>query len=386
MSKVEIKEPIKLRMKPLKNGGQSLYLDIYFNGVRRYEFLHLYLIPEVGKADKGTNKNTLQLAEAIRAKRIVELQNNKHGFNTFERMNADFYEYLLRTAKQAQKHGKTNVRQANGLRDKMKLFCPRPTLPFSMIDKQFIIGFLNFMHTHKAFGVRKYPMKSKTCVLSGNTIYRYYSLLAATLRRAVRDEIIPSNPIDKMPREFLPKAEKSERVFLTEDELRRLYATKTKMSKHSRTIFLFGCATGLRHSDIDTLEWRHITIGDDGVYTLKKKQIKTGVVVEFPMSKAAIALLPKRPKNGSGYVFGKEKIGTTINSTLKTWARKAGIDKNISFHTSRHTFATLALSKGIDLYTVSKLLGHTSIEQTQVYAKVLDETKRTAADMMPTFE
>lgn len=78
----EIKEPIRIRRKKLTNGNVSLYLDIYLNGKREYEFLKLYLIPEKTKADREANRQTLQLANSIKARRIVEVQNGEHGFKS----------------------------------------------------------------------------------------------------------------------------------------------------------------------------------------------------------------------------------------------------------------------------------------------------------------
>lgn len=78
---IKIKEPIRLRTKELLNGCYSLYLDIYINGKRKYEFLKLYIIPERSKVDKERNAETLRLANAIKAEKIVALQNGKYGFN-----------------------------------------------------------------------------------------------------------------------------------------------------------------------------------------------------------------------------------------------------------------------------------------------------------------
>jgi hypothetical protein len=89
------KEPIRLRFKPLTNGNQSVYLDYYKDGKREYEFLKLYLIPEKTAADKDTNAQTLRLANAVKSKRVVELQNNAHGFtNGGTRSKANVIDYI----------------------------------------------------------------------------------------------------------------------------------------------------------------------------------------------------------------------------------------------------------------------------------------------------
>ena len=88
---MNVKEPVKLRKRKLKNGNLSLYLDIYFNGVRKYEFLKLYLSPN--KADREKNKQTLQLANSIKAKRIVEIQRGSFGYSTYL-INTNFLDYF----------------------------------------------------------------------------------------------------------------------------------------------------------------------------------------------------------------------------------------------------------------------------------------------------
>ena len=88
------KEPIRLRRRVIKNGNTSLYLDIYVNGRRSYEYLKLYLIPERNAQDKQKNRETLQLAEAIKSKRIVDLQNGRFGFEDSQRLNISVIDYF----------------------------------------------------------------------------------------------------------------------------------------------------------------------------------------------------------------------------------------------------------------------------------------------------
>lgn len=87
------KEPIKLRQRKMPSGNTTLYLDIYINGVRSYEYLKLYLVPERTRADKEKNKETLRLADAIRAKRVVELRNGVYGFKSAYATETNFYDY-----------------------------------------------------------------------------------------------------------------------------------------------------------------------------------------------------------------------------------------------------------------------------------------------------
>lgn len=93
-----IKEPVRLRRKALANGNESLYLDIYLNGRRRYEFLRLYLVPERNRADKEKNGQTMQLANSVKAMRLVEVQNREYGFKTDYAEQTLFYDYYVAMA------------------------------------------------------------------------------------------------------------------------------------------------------------------------------------------------------------------------------------------------------------------------------------------------
>jgi hypothetical protein len=111
-TQVKSKEPIKVRVKKLANGNSSIYLDIYTDGKRTYEFLKLYLVPEKTKSDKATNANTLQLANAIKAKCIVELQNNEYGFSNIAlKSKMKLFDYIQKISeeKQSSRTGKTGV-------------------------------------------------------------------------------------------------------------------------------------------------------------------------------------------------------------------------------------------------------------------------------------
>ena len=99
----KVKEPIRLRVKKLANGNQSLYLDFYFDGKREYEFLKLYLLPETSVANREANKETLKLANAIKAQKIVEHQNNTHGFSIGRtKSKANLIEYVEKMAEKLQ--------------------------------------------------------------------------------------------------------------------------------------------------------------------------------------------------------------------------------------------------------------------------------------------
>ncbi len=105
---MKIKEPVRIRTKKLNNNNESVYLDIYVDGKRIYEFLKLYLVPEKDRAARNRNTETMKLANAIKAQKIVEIQNNRYGFsNSKNKSNIKLVDYIQYIAdKDAEKTGR----------------------------------------------------------------------------------------------------------------------------------------------------------------------------------------------------------------------------------------------------------------------------------------
>lgn len=373
---IKIKEPIRLRTKELLNGCYSLYLDIYINGKRKYEFLKLYIIPERSKIDKERNAETLKLANAIKAEKIVALQNGKYGFNlNKKRLNMSLTDYIQYLAHRdsVKKSKKTLM---NTLIYHLQRYDKKGVL-LKNIDKEYILRFIKYLSTAN----QEHSKKEKQ--ISANTQVCYFKELNYCLNYAVVEDILPSNPMNKIRNEDKPKRKKTEREFLTIEELRALSQTDF-YNKTLKQAFLFSCFCGLRHCDIVTLTWGNLKRDNMGKTQLHIVQQKTQEVISLPLSKEALKQLPKR--NGAldtDIIFHDLiSLGRT-NEILSRWAQAAGINKHITFHVARHTHATMMITLGADLYTVSKLLGHTNIQTTQIYAKIVDETKSKAIDLIP---
>lgn len=147
---------------------------------------------------------------------------------------------------------------------------------------------------------------------------------------------------------------------------------------------LFSAFTGLRHSDVVALTWGIIQ-KDNAGWVIRFTQQKTKGVEDLPISDEAVDLLGERGTDDAIIFEGITKYSDPwYNQRLKKWVEDAGITKRISFHCFRHTFATLLLSQGADLYTVSKMLGHRDIKTTQIYGKIADKLKRDAANKITT--
>lgn len=379
-----IKEPIKVRSRLLKNGSRSLYLDIYINGQRSYEYLKLYLIPERTKKDKETNTQTMQLAEAIKGKRMIELQNGRFGFDGQYKLDVVFLDYYRSLCEKRFKNKESLGNWGNwySCLKHLEDYTKRGT-KFRDITPAWCQGFRD--HLDKATTRNK--KKEKTihtakddAMLSQNTKVSYWRKLKACLNQAVRDHIIPSNPCDGIEG-F--KEDESERVYLTKEEVGLMWNTECQYSV-LKCAFLFSCLTGLRKSDIERLHWGEVH--KQGEFTrIIFRQKKTGGVEYIDLNEQAVSLMGERGEDNER-VFAGFHYSAYLNVELNRWALRAGITKHISYHTSRHTFALMMLDLGVDIYTVSRLLGHKEINTTMVYAHILDSKKQEAMSRIPKFD
>jgi integrase len=238
-------------------------------------------------------------------------------------------------------------------------------LKFSDITETFCNGFKDYLESAKM-------IRSKEREISRTSSANYWILFKVTIRAAYKAGHFTTYLNDKLG--SMPK-EETRRNYLTMDELNTLAATPCPIPLLKRAA-LFSALTGLRFSDIEKLNWNELeTIGDNHV--LNFTQQKTGGVETLPISQQAVDLLGERsqvkPFDGLFY-------GSWTNRNIKKWITAAGISKNITFHCLRHTFASLQLSAGTDIYTVSKLLGHKAVATTQIYAHLMDEKKRDAVN------
>jgi site-specific recombinase XerD len=146
---------------------------------------------------------------------------------------------------------------------------------------------------------------------------------------------------------------------------------------------LFSATTGLRWSDVNNLTWKDIIYSDE----LKCNQLrfvmkKTKAAEVLPINDQAMGFIGERMPDKER-VFKGLKYSAWHNLRLKQWVMRAGINKEINYHSSRHTFAVMLLTNSVDIFTVSKLMGHKNIKTTQIYAKVIDQRKVDAVYLFP---
>lgn len=370
---------ITLRKKAISQGRMSLYLDFYppvwnaaANDYTRREFLKLYIYQKpADQHQKLSNSENLHTAELIRARRQNEI-NKSEIYSAFEkeqlRIQAIGKESFLDYYKNLghKKIGK-NLCIWNSAFIHFETFLKGKDLLFNEVTVALIEDYRDYLL--KAKSLRK---NRKT--LSRNTALSYYNKIKTTLKAAYREDKLKTDINAKIGS---IKEMESQRNFMTLEETRRLFATPCP-SVLVRRISMFSVLTGVRYSDIAKLTWSELHyIEGDGHYIIFRQK-KTEGTASIPISDEAFELLGKRRGENEKVFKGLNKWD--VDRALPVWVALSGINKHITFHCFRHTYATLQLTAGTDIFTISKMLGHKSVKTTQIYAKVIDGKKREAAN------
>lgn len=382
MEQQNSKEPIRLRRRTIAGGRQSLYLDIYINGRRSYEYLKLYLVPEKTKEDREANRKALAYAEAVRAQRIVDLQNGRFGFVSEGLLDTNFLDYYRHLCQERFKATESKGNWGNwySCLKHLEKYCPA-SLTFRDVTPEFCQGFRDYLDKRAVSRDKRKPgSKHKSysqSPLSANSKQGYFAKFKCCIRTAYEEGVIPTNPckgIKSFPEEEV------ERAYLTLDEVRAMAAVDCKYPDLKRA-FLFSCLTGLRKSDIEKMTWKEVR-RENGITRIVFKQKKTKGQEYLDISPQAEQFLGE-PGGPDEKVFPRFKYDSYMNLNLQRWAMVAGVSKDITFHSGRHTFAVLMLDLGADIYTLQKLLGHRELRTTQIYANLMDKKKQEAVARIP---
>ena len=237
------KEPVKLREKKLANGNVSLYLDIYRNGKRQKEYLKLYLIDATTPLEREQNRQTLATAQAIKSKRLIEMQNGEYSFTRQFKEDTPFLEYYRKMVEERHKNPESEGNWGNwrSCLRYLEIYCDEKTT-FKDITPEFINGFKDFLNnvekdTHKRTGPRR--ERDVFQGLSQNSKVSYFNKLRACINQAYDERIIPVNPLRGIEG-F--KAAEVKRDYLTLEEVKQLAATPCRYPILKRA-FLFSCLT-----------------------------------------------------------------------------------------------------------------------------------------------
>ncbi|GAB1622218.1 site-specific integrase [Agarivorans albus] len=343
---------------------------------KTYETLDLFVYDQPKTSQQRQhNKEHLLLAEIIKGKRLVEWQSQKHGFEDRTKREASFIDYFQQQVDiKDQTTSKSNYSIWISAQKHLLFYCEKHDLSFDELDKDWLDGFKYYL-TNKA------KTKSDKS-LSRNTQSAYFNKIRAAINEVHREGIIRDNPL---PQVSSIKAKTTQRVYLTLDEVNSLAQTDCRYPILKRA-FLFSCLTGMRWCDIQKIIWSEIESfqGHKRIIFNQSKlshgDAKSLQYLDLP--KSAEQLLGK-PKAFNERVFKGLRYSSYTNTELLRWCLAAGISKHVTFHSGRHSFAVIQLSRGIDIYSVSRLLGHSELKTTEIYADIIEQKRMDAMLSFP---
>lgn len=358
---------VTLRKRLLPSGKITLYLDYYpavrdpkTNRMSRREYLGIYLAAKPRtQEERELNKEKLITAEGIRAQRELSILHGDLGFVDRDTPKQDFLDYYRQNLAG---HDQKWIR----VYDHFKKYCGGEC-KMADITVEFCNGFRDYL-------LNADQLLHSRRKLSRNSAAGYWSTFRGFLGIAYREHKIKENVND-----FLESIDTvdTHRQYLTLEELKELADTPC-VSDVLKRASLFSCLTGLRFGDVRDLTWDKITAYPDGGHCIRLTTEKTETDTSLPITEEALELCGCR---GEGQVF-KGLTYSLVQKELDGWIEDAGIGKHITFHCFRHTYATLLLSCGTDIYTVSKMLTHKNVGTTQIYTEVMDSDKRKAAERL----
>lgn len=363
---------VTLRLKAISKGRQSLYLDFYPIVVSlstgkptRREFLGRFILDNPrNPIDKQHNKDLLSFANGIRAKRELEIINGQYGFIDDVKEDKNFVDYFRKLANKRKSSNQDNWVSALYYLEQFT----EGILMFSALNQKVCNDFKDYLLTKPRKGCSSKP-------LAQNSALSYFNKFKATLKQAYKDELI-KNDLNKLI--DCIKEEETHRQHVSLEELQALLRTECGIPI-LKNASIFSAMTGLRFSDIDKMIWSEVMFSQAEGYYIQFRQKKTKAVEVLPISEQALQLMGNRSEADEevfkGLIYSAEN-----NKILREWVSEAGIQRHITFHSFRHTFATLQMSLGTDIYTISKMLGHKEVKTTQRYTKVISAVKRVAAD------
>lgn len=365
---------VNLRKKEISKGRYSLYLDFYppvklpdTDKETRREFLRLYLYEKPKTIEeKRHNKETLIIADKIKAERQIQLQNEE--YNVFSKINnkKDFIAFFEETALQRMQ-SQTNYQNWMSSLKHLENYTNGRCL-MKDVNEEFCEGFKKYLLSANR-------LNSKHLKLARNSTVSYFNKFKATVKEAYQKKFLKENPMQGI--NGIKEAE-TKREFLTIEEVNKLIKTECP-NTILKAASLYSAMTGLRWSDIIDLTWGDIQYSKESGYFIYIMEDKTDKPDYHFISKQAVQLLGE-PKEKHKKIFQGLKYSDTNNKLIQKWVNDAGINKKITFHCFRHTYATILLNSGEDIYTVNKILRHKRISTTEIYSNLLDQRKKKAAN------
>lgn len=338
----------------VRERGGVWYLDVIKN--RRHSFRSLRWEVARGAAERRSQMAAL---EELRAREAERLRRMEYALAGFSRGRMTLGEYARDVA------GRRGSGYPVSLMARQLGLFGAEDVPICQVDSKLAEGFKEFLEGRSG--------------LARKTARARFNAFRFVMRMAEEDGAIGANPCGKVKGISDCDVEKPA---LTASELSRLEAAQCRWKRGEivKRAFLFACNTGLRVSDLKSLKWESIG-SRGGNFTLRKRQVKTGSVVDVVLNRKAAGLISAGDGHSPDeFVFdGLRDVTTaTLDAVIVKWAKAAGIRKRVTWHTARRTFATLLLEGGADVFTVQRLMGHSKIAMTSLYARSSDGMKARA--------
>ncbi|MEA5128319.1 MAG: site-specific integrase [Proteiniphilum sp.] len=357
---------VTLRKRAVEGGAkESLYLDFYppvrnpvTMKMSRRESLGIYLYAKPkNEMEREFNQEMLIKGEAIRGLRTRAIINQEYGFLDDTIKKRDFLSYFKEKAKNEDQTWTSIYKHFENF--------VRGKCTFGEVT-------VELCHKFRDYLLNANQLKHKNKKLCQNSAAGYYSTFRGLLKTAHKEKMFKENLNDYLDR--IDTAD-TKVEFLTLEEVKSLASTSCKYPV-LKVASLVSCLTGLRISDVLNLEWENIVPASEGGYCIRIRTEKGETEATLPISNEALQLCGERVE---GKVF-KGLKRSMIYAPLKKWVETAGITKRITFHCFRHTFATLQIALGEDIYVVSKMLVHKHVSTTQRYADLVNAKKRQSAN------
>ena len=353
---------VALRKRKNANGTITLMLDIYNDGKRTYERLsNLQLAKPSNLKDRESNKELLLQAEAIRLSRAVELEGNNYSMDNEAAKKTIVAVWMQVYVNTYPKKDKRNMQGVLNRFNDFLVTVKKTGLTFGNLTPLLIEDFIDYL-------------QSKS---TGEGAKSYYNRFKKMLKTAYRKKFMKENVLDEVERKVKGKAKKKDT--LTLEDIKVLANTPTESNEVKRAA-LFCCVTGLAWADVKPLTWSNIRMDSRQLEIVRAKLKDENNTVTIPLNDTAIKLLDKAGKSNINVFALPTADGA--NKTLKAWVKRAKIDKKITWHNLRHSYGTNLIFNDVDILTTSKLLGHSSTDQTMRYVKAAEELKQKGTDKL----
>lgn len=343
---------IKKRTKKLTGGYLTLFLDIHpGNGLPRYKWYSKMKYKEKPKThlERDMIKKVNAFVDEYSAKLLFESTRLENGLAEKWRTGEDFFSFANKYIEQ-QLH-LSDLRMFRAALKQFKEYSNRSSLPCYTINETYLRGWVKELEN-------KYH---------GETPHNYFKKIKRIISAACDERLFRENPARNIQ---VKRSVYRIKAVLSVEEINLLWKTPCSNNDVKRG-FLFSSLTALRFCDIGALKWCHIK--QSHLYIIQQK---TKLPVQVPLGQKSIELLGER-KNDNDFVFSLPTHNGCIK-TLRSWTEKAGLNKQVTWHSARHSMATNLISSNVNVAVVSKILGHTNISTTSRYVRVSEQLKEEA--------